>query len=152
MWKHDALIAKTRVMSVIAELTLRKKTRRGRKSLSPSVRDNCRLCVKFGSQGDQIGTENLQFQPSRQTGSFTVILAKLYMWKCWIATEFVVPEERKSEPFISCIRSCQAPCLVLKTRGVKVKRDSSARFKRCLQARRRGGGGGVGGRDGVVLP
>ena len=34
-----------------------------------------RLCVKFGSQGDQIGTENL-FQPSMQTGSFVVILAK----------------------------------------------------------------------------
>ena len=72
-------------MSAIAELTLTKKTGRGRKSLSPSVRDNCRLCVKFGSQGDQIGTENLQFQPSQQTGSFDVILAKLYVWKCWIA-------------------------------------------------------------------
>ena len=34
-----------------------------------------RLCVKFGSQGDQIGTENL-FQPSMQTGLFDVILAK----------------------------------------------------------------------------
>ena len=34
-----------------------------------------RLCVKFGSQGDQIGTENL-FQPSMQTGSFDVIVAK----------------------------------------------------------------------------
>ena len=34
-----------------------------------------RLCVKFGSQGDQIGTENL-FQPSRQMGSFDVILVK----------------------------------------------------------------------------
>ena len=72
-------------MSAIAELTLTKKTGRGKKSLSPSVRDNCRLCVKFGSQGDQIGTENLQFQPSKQTGSFDVILAKLYVWKCWIA-------------------------------------------------------------------
>ena len=69
---------KTRVMSAITELAPRKKTGRGRKSLSPSVRDNCRLCVKFGSQRDQIGTENLQFQPSKQTGSFDVILAKLY--------------------------------------------------------------------------
>ena len=34
-----------------------------------------RLCVKFGSQGDQIGAENL-FQPSKQTGSFDVILVK----------------------------------------------------------------------------
>ena len=33
------------------------------------------LCFKFGSQGDQIGTENL-FQLSMQTGSFDVILAK----------------------------------------------------------------------------
>ena len=41
-------------------------------------------------------------------------------------TEFVVLEEGKSEPLIRCIRLCQAPCLVLKTRRVKVKRDSSA--------------------------
>ena len=34
-----------------------------------------RRCFKFGSQGDQIGTENL-FQRSMQTGSFVVILAK----------------------------------------------------------------------------
>ena len=72
---------KTRVMSAIAELTPKKKTGRGRKSLSPSVRDNCRLCgcsfkVKFGSQARHIGTENL-FQPSKQKGSFGVILAKL---------------------------------------------------------------------------
>ena len=72
---------KTRVMSAIAELTPKKKTVRGRKSLSPSVRDNFRLCgcsfkVKFGSQARHIGTENL-FQPSKQKGSFGVILAKL---------------------------------------------------------------------------
>ena len=72
---------KTRVMSAIAELTPKKKTGRGRRSLSPSVRDNCRLCgcsfkVKFGSQARHIGTENL-FQPSKQKGSFGVILAKL---------------------------------------------------------------------------
>ena len=45
------------------------------------MRDNCRLCgcsfkVKFGSQARHIGTENL-FQPSKQKGSFGVILAKL---------------------------------------------------------------------------
>ena len=34
-----------------------------------------RLCDKFGFQGDQIGTKNL-FQPSKQTGSFDVILTK----------------------------------------------------------------------------
>ena len=34
-----------------------------------------RLCVKFGFQGDQIDTENL-FQPSKQTGSFDIILLK----------------------------------------------------------------------------
>ena len=72
---------KIRVMSAIAELTPKKKTGRGRKSLSPSVRDNCRLCgcsfkVKFGSQARHIATENL-FQPSKQKGSFGVILAKL---------------------------------------------------------------------------
>ena len=62
-------------MSAIAELTPKKKTGRGRKSLSPAVRDNCRLCVNFGSRGDHIGPENL-FQPSKQTGSFDMILAK----------------------------------------------------------------------------
>ena len=40
--------------------------------------------------------------------------------------------EGKSEPFIRCISLCQAPCLVLKTRWVKVKRDSSTRLKHCL--------------------
>ena len=34
--------------------------------------DNCRLCVKIGSQRDQTGTKNL-FQPSKQ--AFDVILA-----------------------------------------------------------------------------
>ena len=38
-------ITKTCVMSAIAELTLKKKTCRGRKSASPSVKDNFRLCV-----------------------------------------------------------------------------------------------------------
>ena len=57
-------------------------------------------------------------------------------------TEFVVLLEGKSEPVISCIGLCQAPCLVLKTRGVKVKRDSSARFKRCLPTPVGGQGGG----------
>ena len=54
MWKHDNLIAKTHVMSAIAELTLTKKTGSGRKTLSPSMRDNCRLRVKSGSEGDHI--------------------------------------------------------------------------------------------------
>ena len=68
-------------MSAITELTPKKKTGRGRNSFSPCVRDNCYLCgcsfkVKFGSQARQIGTENL-FQPSKQKGSFGVILAKL---------------------------------------------------------------------------
>ena len=67
-------------MSAIAELTSKKKTGRGRKSISLSVRDNGRfgLCVKFGSQGDHIGTENL-FQLSNQSGSFDVILVKPYL-------------------------------------------------------------------------
>ena len=66
-------------MSMIAELTPKKKTGSGRKSLSPSVRDNCRLCVKFGSQGDHVGSENLFQPPSKQKRSFDVILAKLYV-------------------------------------------------------------------------
>ena len=71
-----------------------KKTSRGRKSLSPSVRDKCCLCVKFGSQGIIIiRTENL-FQPSKQTGSFDVILAKLYEWKWWIANRILRAEDR----------------------------------------------------------
>ena len=47
-------------------------------------------------------------------------------------TEFVVLVEGNSEPFISSIRLWQVPCFVLQMRRVKVKRDSSARFKRCL--------------------
>ena len=47
-------------------------------------------------------------------------------------TEFIVLVEAKWKPFFSCIRLCQASCLVLKTRRMKVKRDSSSRFKRCL--------------------
>ena len=60
------------------EIPLAEKWRSGRRSKlidnRPSSHPLC-LCVKFGSQGDQIGTENL-FQPSVQTGSFDVILAK----------------------------------------------------------------------------
>ena len=65
-------------MSSIAELTSKKKTGKGRKLLSPSVKENFHLCVKFGSKGDHAGTQNL-FQPSKQTGSFDVIVAKLYV-------------------------------------------------------------------------
>ena len=43
---------------------------------------------------------------------------------------------RKSEPFISCICLYQAPCLLLKTRRVKARRDwargSSTAFQRCF--------------------
>ena len=80
---------------------------------------------KFGSQG---------FQPSKQTRG----LVWFSVWQreyCgpWISrTEFIVLVEGKWRPFISCIRLCQARCLVLKTRRVKVKRDSSSLFKRCL--------------------
>ena len=46
-------------------------------SLLNSVRDNGRLCVKFASQGDHMGTEN----PVSAKGSFDVslILSKLYV-------------------------------------------------------------------------
>ena len=71
-------MAKTCVTLAIAELAPKKKTCRGRKSLCPSVRDNCHLGVKFGSRGDHIGTKNL-FQPSKQMGLFDMILAKLYV-------------------------------------------------------------------------
>ena len=92
-----------------------------------------RLCVKFGSQRDQTGTENL-FQPSKQTRGLVwfSISQREYCEPRISRTEFIVLVEGKWKPFISCIRLCQAPCLVLKTRRVKVKRDSSARFKRCL--------------------
>ena len=77
-----------------------------------------RLCVKFGSQGDQIGTENL-FQPSMQTGSFVVILAKrilraedkservcsscgrkmktLHQWYSFVSSALFNSENRQSE-------------------------------------------------------
>ena len=84
-----------------------------------------RLCVKFGSQGDQIGTENL-FQPSMQTGSLDVILAKRILRaqdKSHRVCKFLW------KPFISCIHLCQAHCLILKTGRVKVKSDSSTVFQ-----------------------
>ena len=130
-------------MSAIAELTLKKETSRGRKSLSPSVRVNYRLGVKFGPQGDHIGTESL-FQLSKQSGSFDVFLAKLFVWKFWIANRILRAEDRSDWVCSSCRRKiralhqcylylCQVPCLVVKTRRVKVtKRDSSSRFNRCL--------------------
>ena len=52
-------------MSSITELT---QDRQRNKSVSPSVRDNCHLCVKFSSQRDQIGTKHL-FKSSKH-GSF----------------------------------------------------------------------------------
>ena len=101
------------------------------------MRNNRRLCVKFGFQGDHIGAVNL-FQSSKQTGWFDVIRAKLYVWKCWITNSTLrakdksyralVLVEGKSVPLITCIRLYQAPCLVLETRREKVKRDSSAAF------------------------
>ena len=147
-------------MSAIAELTLTKKTGRGRKSLSPSVRDNCRLCVKFGSQGDLIGTENLQFQPSKQTGSFDVILAKLYVWKCWIANRQesimgscnrILRAEDQSD------RVCSSIGRKIRTRhqlywfvssalfsSENEKSESEERFKRPVQALPSNPGGGSG--------
>ena len=94
-------------MSSIAELTSKKKTDKGRKSLSPSVKENFHLRVKFGSKGDHIGTQNL-FQPSKQTGSQSC--------KCESVANKMFCELRiirKSEPFISCICLYQVPCLVL---------------------------------------
>ena len=113
MQKHDVLFAK----NPCYELTPKKKTGRGRKSLSPSVIDNCRLCgcsfkVKFGSQARHIGTENL-FQPSKQKGSFGVILAKLCE-SVGLPVKYCEDKSR-SETFISCFRA---------------KRDSSAAFQR----------------------
>ena len=90
-------------MSAIAELTPKKKTGRGRKSLSPSVRDNCHLCVKFGSQGDHIATENL-FQPSKKTGSLFEVCRKLYMSKCWIARRILQAEDKLDRICSSCGR------------------------------------------------
>ena len=77
-----------------------------------------RRCVQFGSQGDQIGTENL-FQPSMQTGSFDVILAKRILCAEDKSDRVCSACGTKMKPFISCIHLCQAPCLVLKTGRVK---------------------------------
>ena len=76
------------VLLAITELTPKKKTSSGRKSLSSSVRGYCGLWVKFGSKGDHIETENLIVLA---TGSFDVSLnlAKLYVWKCWIANRIL---------------------------------------------------------------
>ena len=87
-----------------------------------------RLCVKFGSQGDQIGTENL-FQPSKQTGSFDVILIK----------RILRAEDKSDRVCSSCGRKMKtldqlfsfvlSAFLVLKTGRVKVKSDSSSVFQ-----------------------
>ena len=105
-------------------------------------RDNCCLCVKFGSQGFIIiGTENL-FQPSKQMGSFDVILVKLYVWKWWIANRVLRAMDRsdrvsscfvegKSEPFIMCIRLCQRALFSSENEKSETEeRDSSAAFQR----------------------
>ena len=94
-------------MSAIAELTPQKETGRGRRSLSPSMRVNCRLCVKFGPQGDHTGTES-SFQLSKQAGSFDVILAKLYVWKCWIANRILRAEDKSDWVCSSCGRKIRA--------------------------------------------
>ena len=118
------------------------KTGRGRKSLSPSVRDNCRLCVKLVLRGI-ILEPRISFSPQNRRARllwfshsrFTCERVGLPIEYCKPRigrTEFIALEEGKSEPFIRCIGLCQAPCLVLKTRRVKLKRDSSAQFKLCL--------------------
>ena len=75
-----------------------------------------------------------------ETGLFNVILAKLYVWKCWIAKRILQAQEksdricsscgRKSEPLISSIRLCQAPCLVLQTRSVQLLPSNVGFFAR----------------------
>ena len=108
------------------------KTGRGRKSLSPSVRDNCRLCVKLVLRGI-ILEPRISFSPQSRRARllwfshsrFTCERVGLPIEYCKPRigrTEFIVLEEGKSEPFIRCIGLCQAPCLVLKTRRVKLKR------------------------------
>ena len=67
-------------MKIMSELTPKKKVRRRRNALFPSVQGFCRLCgcsfkVQYESQARQTGTENL-FQPSKQKGSIGVVLAK----------------------------------------------------------------------------
>ena len=63
----------------------------------------CRLCVKFGPRGDHTGTEG-SFQLSKQAGSFDVILAKLYVWKCWIANSILRAEDKSDWVCSSCGR------------------------------------------------
>ena len=81
-------------------------------------------------QGDQIDTENL-FQPSKQTGSFDIILVK----------RILRAEDKSDRVSSSCGRkiktlhqlysfvSSALQSLVLKTGRVKVKSDSSAVFQ-----------------------
>ena len=65
----------------ITELTQKKKTSKGGKYLSPSVRDNCRLCgcsfkVKFGPQASHNGTENFKAEGLVWCNSRKAV------WKC----------------------------------------------------------------------
>ena len=69
------------------------------------------------------------FSPqSRRGGSFDLVSQREYCEPRISRSEFIVLVERKLKPFFSCICLCQASYLILKTRRVKVKRDSSARF------------------------
>ena len=87
-----------------------------------------RLCVKFGSQGDQIGTENL-FQPSKQTGSFDVILVKRILRAEDKADRVCSSFGRKMKTLHQLFSFVLSAFLVLKTGRVKVKSDSSAVFQ-----------------------
>ena len=69
------------------------------------------------------------FSPqSRRGGSFDLVSQREYCEPRISRSEFIVLVERKLKPFFSCICLCKASYLILKTRRVKVKRDSSARF------------------------
>ena len=107
-------------------------TCRGRKSLSSSVGDNCRLCVKIGSDW-LIGSDwNRELVSALKADVWwDSRIWKLYLWKCWIIASrisqgFLVIVKGKSKPFISCVPLCQAPCLFLKRRRMKVPTSVSS--------------------------
>ena len=117
-----------------------KKTGRGRKLLSPSVRwEMTVVCESNLVLRGIILEPRTCFSPQSRWAcemwflqSFTCEIVGLSIEYCEPRIgrpDFVVLVEGKSAPFMSCIRLCQVPCLVLKMRRVKVKTDSSAWFK-----------------------
>ena len=80
-------------MSVIAELTTKKKTDRGRKSLSPSVRELSSVCQIWFSWGSYRNRELVS--ALKVDGLVGCDSRKAVLVKCWIANRILRAEDRE---------------------------------------------------------